>query len=43
MKFEHEQLNESRLDLTELKEIEKALERSMLGKYHTRVSYPDEE
>lgn len=42
-KFEHEQLNESRLDLTELKEIEKALESSLLGKYHTRISYPDED
>jgi len=42
-KFENNQLNDSRLDLTELKMIQTALEKSLMGKYHTRIAYPEEE
>ncbi len=38
-KFDRSQLNDSHLDLTELKIIEKSLERSLVGKLHTRVKY----
>lgn len=41
-KFENEQLNDSRLDLTELNQIQSALEKSLMGKYHTRIAYPEE-
>jgi hypothetical protein len=42
VKFENDQLNDSRLDLTELSLIQTALEKSVLGKYHTRIAYPEE-
>jgi putative nucleotidyltransferase with HDIG domain len=41
-KFENEQLNDSHLDLTELNQIQSALEKSLMGKYHTRIAYPEE-
>jgi membrane-associated HD superfamily phosphohydrolase len=42
-KLSNNQLNDSHLDLTELDEIEKSLENSLVGKYHTRISYPGDE
>jgi hypothetical protein len=41
-KFDRGQLNDSHLDLTELKTIEKSLEQSLVGKLHTRIKYQDE-
>lgn len=42
-KFDHGQLNDCHLDLTELKIIEKSLEQSLVGKLHTRIKYPNDE
>lgn len=41
-KFENDQLYYSRLDLTELNKIQSALEKYLMGKYHTRIAYPEE-
>lgn len=41
-KFDRGQLNDSHLDLTELTQIEKSLERSLVGKLHTRVKYQND-
>lgn len=42
-KFDNNQLRDSRLDLTELNIIKNAIETSLMGKYHTRIAYPDQE
>ncbi|MGD1822109.1 MAG: HDIG domain-containing metalloprotein [Pleomorphochaeta sp.] len=41
-KLDRGQLNSSHLDLTELVQIEKALEQSLVGKLHTRVKYQND-
>ncbi len=41
-KFENGQLNKSRLDLTELNQIQSAFDKYLMGKYHTRIAYPEE-
>ncbi|MBK5200188.1 MAG: HDIG domain-containing protein [Spirochaetaceae bacterium] len=43
VKFDHNQLRDSRLDLTELNIIKNSIETSLMGKYHTRIAYPDQE
>ena len=43
VKFDHNQLRDSRLDLTELNIIQNAIETSLMGKYHTRIAYPEQE
>lgn len=42
-KLDHGQLDDSHLDLSELKIIEQSLENSLVGKLHTRIKYPNEE
>ncbi|MDC7237925.1 MAG: HDIG domain-containing protein [Sphaerochaetaceae bacterium] len=42
-KLDRGQLNDSHLDLSELKIIEQSLEHSLVGKLHTRIKYPNEE
>lgn len=43
VKFDHNQLRDSRLDLTELNIIQNAIETALMGKYHTRIAYPGQE